>query len=581
MIESCCIFSLNGVILFNKYFENEALLRKINKQFILKYLINIKDFKDTINFEKYNFTYKYLPKYQIIILLTYGEFFDSKNIESLMTNIEKNWVLKIDEKIIKENGFFNKIPNFLSYFIKILEKIENQNNNVIGNKPKEDNNNEIINNNLNNNVEEEEKVNNDFNPFVISSETKNEDNNKYQNNTNKEKKPKNKKKNAEGRSWDPLISNKNNNANNLNYSNENSIPNSLNNSTNKYIDSDNEEIDDNISLVSSDNEITNNISDKDSKINQKSSILSKLKTSFSKYINKNDLTDDNITPILNEFKEKLIKKNVSQKVANKICGNLKENILSKPNLEGLSLSKFVKKSLTETLVGIISPNNVKDLISAVTESKGKNKTFVIVFIGINGVGKSTNLSKVAYLLKNNGFSVMMAACDNFRSGAVEQLKVHGNNLNIPVFDKGYKDDPSNIAYEAIKEAKSKKIDVVLVDTAGRMQDNEPLMKALTKLVILNNPDQIIFIGEAISGNDVIDQLSKFNNAIYENSPDHNKREIDGIILSKFDTVDEKVGATLSLTYEVGKPIYYVGTGQKYQNLKKLNVNEVINCLLKD
>jgi len=121
--------------------------------------------------------------------------------------------------------------------------------------------------------------------------------------------------------------------------------------------------------------------------------------------------------------------------------------------------------------------------------------------------------------------------------------------------------------------------VVLIDTAGRMQDNEPLMRSLSKLIVLNQPDLILFIGEALVGNDAIDQLTKFNQAIVDQSPKDRIREIDGIILSKFDTVDEKVGAAISMAYTTGKPILFVGVGQKYTHLKKLNVHSVVKLLL--
>lgn len=122
------------------------------------------------------------------------------------------------------------------------------------------------------------------------------------------------------------------------------------------------------------------------------------------------------------------------------------------------------------------------------------KPYVIVFIGVNGVGKSTNLAKVAYKLKNAKLSVMLAACDNFRAGAVQQIKTHGRNLDIPVFDRGYKQEPSNIAFEAIRDATRKRIDVVLIDTAGRMQDNQPLMRELAQIVKVNKPNLVVFIG---------------------------------------------------------------------------------------
>ena len=175
---------------------------------------------------------------------------------------------------------------------------------------------------------------------------------------------------------------------------------------------------------------------------------------------------------------------------------------------------------------------------------------------------------------------MLVACDNFRAGAIEQIQTHGKNLDIPVYEQGYKNDPSDIASAAKRQALMKKIDVVLIDTAGRMQDNEPLMKSLSRLVGNNEPDLITFIGEALVGNDGVDQLVKFNDALINMAPDGTKpREIDAILISKFDTVDEKVGAAISMTYATGKPIIFVGTGQKYPNLKKLPIEFVVKMLL--
>lgn len=155
-----------------------------------------------------------------------------------------------------------------------------------------------------------------------------------------------------------------------------------------------------------------------------------------------------------------------------------------------------------------------------------------------------------------------------------------------MFQKGYKEEPANIAYEAIKDvffyltkATKKRIDAVLVDTAGRMQDNQPLMKELARLVKLNKPNLVVFIGEALVGNGAVDQITKFNKALNEESTPDFTPQIDAILLSKFDTVDDKVGTALSLVYSTSKPILFVGVGQKYPNLKELNVNTVVHALL--
>ncbi|KAF2552924.1 hypothetical protein F2Q68_00033380 [Brassica cretica] len=177
-------------------------------------------------------------------------------------------------------------------------------------------------------------------------------------------------------------------------------------------------------------------------------------------------------------------KNVAEEIAEKLCESVEAS------LEGKKLASFTRISSTgameDALICILTPRRSI------------------------GVGKSTNLAKVAYWLQQHKVSVMMAACDTFRSGAVEQLRTHARRLQIPIFEKGYEKDPAVVSKEAIQEATRNGSDVVLVDTAGRMQDNEPLMRALSKLINLNKPDLVLFVGEALVGNDAVDQLSKFN-----------------------------------------------------------------------
>ncbi|GFS38990.1 signal recognition particle receptor alpha subunit family protein [Actinidia rufa] len=170
--------------------------------------------------------------------------------------------------------------------------------------------------------------------------------------------------------------------------------------------------------------------------------------------------------------------------------------------------------------------------------KEQSKPYVVVFVGVNGVGKATNLAKVTYWLLQHEVNVVVAACDTFRSGAVEQLRTHARRLQIPIFEKGYEKDPAIVAKEAIQEATRNGSDVVLVDTAGRMQ----------KLAELST------------------------------SP--NPRLVDGILLTKFDTIDDKVGAALSMVYISGAPVIFVGCGQSFTDLKKLSVKSIVKTLLK-
>merc|ERR1712137_660813 len=151
--------------------------------------------------------------------------------------------------------------------------------------------------------------------------------------------------------------------------------------------------------------------------------------------------------------------------------------------------------------------------------------------------------------------------------------------NVPLFEQGYGKDASHIAAAAIRKAQQDGMNVVLVDTAGRMQDNEPLMKALSSLVHYNNPDLVLFVGEALVGNDGVHQLQNFNRSL-ELLSTKTTTIIDGVMLTKFDTIDDKVGAAVSMVYSTGIPIIFVGVGQHYQDIKKLNVGVIVKALMK-
>ena len=195
------------------------------------------------------------------------------------------------------------------------------------------------------------------------------------------------------------------------------------------------------------------------------------------------------------------------------------------------------------------------------------------------MGKSTSLSKVAAWLRSNNLSVLVSACDTFRAGAVEQLRTHCYRLGVPLYERGYEKDPASIARDAIAQAKRQGIDVVLVDTAGRMQDNEPLMRSLSKLIDTNSPSLVLFVGEALVGNDGVDQLLKFNQSLADFSTRGKKQVIDGIIVSKFDMIDDKVGAVLSMVHASRAPILFVGSGQTYRDLQIPNLEHLIDSLL--
>jgi len=338
---------------------------------------------------------------------------------------------------------------------------------------------------------------------------------------------------------------------------------------------------------------------------EKSGSLGALGSIFARLTGSKVLTDADLKPVLDAMKQHLMKKNVAMDIAEKVCEGVGEGLVGKKVGGFQTTNAAVRLALSNSLTRILTPKTSTDLLlsirtklSSPLPSSQQRMPYSITFVGVNGVGKSTNLSKVCFWLIQNGLRVLIAACDTFRSGAVEQLRVHVRNLSqlnaaesgdgrggVELYERGYGKDAAGIAKEAITYAKENDFDVVLIDTAGRMQDNEPLMRALAKLVAVNNPDKIIFVGEALVGNEAVDQLTKFDRALRDFSSASGGvgkgRGIDGMLVTKWDTVDDKVGAALSMTYVTGQPIIFVGCGQTYTDLRQLRVGNVVSAILSD
>jgi signal recognition particle receptor subunit alpha len=293
------------------------------------------------------------------------------------------------------------------------------------------------------------------------------------------------------------------------------------------------------------------------------------------------LSEKQLEPVLRSMKELLMRKNVAADIADQLCRSVQESLVGKTVGTFTSVRALVKKTMEDALTRILTPKKSVDILQGVARAQSEGRPYTIVFVGVNGVGKSTSLAKLCAYLLFKGLKVSIAACDTFRAGAVEQLRTHATCLNVPLYDRGYGKDASAVAAEAVRQARKEGHDVVLVDTAGRMQDNHPLMVALSKLINENKPDLVLFVGEALVGNDAVDQLTKFNKCLADLSTGGSEpRLIDGIVLTKFDTIDDKVGAAISMTFTTGQPIMFVGCGQQYSDLKRMNVKLLIKALLK-
>ncbi|KAJ9525645.1 hypothetical protein QJQ45_003328 [Haematococcus lacustris] len=325
-------------------------------------------------------------------------------------------------------------------------------------------------------------------------------------------------------------------------------------------------------------------------------------------VGKQALSMEDLQPALADMKRKLMERNVAEAIAQNICDSVSRSLEGQKLASFTGVASFVARAFEDALSGILHKRTT-DLLLDIKKAQERGRPYVVVFCGVNGVGKSTNLAKIAYWLgqhnvkvgrtgnswhamvwgkeRTEGLEVLIAACDTFRAGAVEQLKTHCTRLKVPLYERGYEKDPAKVAAEAIKQAERDGQHVVLVDTAGRMQvvltgDNEPLMRALSSLINVNNPNLVLFVGEALVGNDAVDQLVKFNRALHDLAPPTatTRHAIDGIVLTKFDTIDDKVGAAVSMVYASGAPIMFLGCGQTYADLKRLNVKAVVNALLK-
>jgi len=257
----------------------------------------------------------------------------------------------------------------------------------------------------------------------------------------------------------------------------------------------------------------------------------------------------------------LLENNVALEVAEKIIKELKEEIVGKELLK-----KEIEPEINDIFKEIIRKILIEpfDLIEKIKEKQGP---YVILFCGINGTGKTTTIAKIAHSLKEKGLSCVIAAADTFRAASIEQIKEHGKKLEIEVIAHEYGSDPASVGFDAIKHAEKKHIDCVLIDTAGRMHTSKNLMAEIEKIAKVCKPDTKIFIGEATSGNDILEQVRSFDWAI----------GIDGIILTKADT-DEKGGTALSVGYVTKKPILYLGVGQLYEDIKVFNKEEFIKEL---
>jgi len=290
-------------------------------------------------------------------------------------------------------------------------------------------------------------------------------------------------------------------------------------------------------------------------------MFEKLGNAFSKAaksFSEKELKEKDIEDVLHELEISLLESDVAMEVIDNIKSDLKTKLVGS-TVNKKEIEDFVKKSLIESISGMFDEAGMVDMLSSIKSKTDLEDPCIILFVGINGTGKTTTIAKIANLLQKNKISVVVAAADTFRAGAIEQLREHINRLNLKLIAQNYGSDPAAVAHDAVLYAKSHKVDCVLIDSAGRMQTNKNLMEQIAKISKVVSPDMKIFVGDSLAGNDTVSQAREF----------YKHTTFDGAILTKSDA-DARGGAALSIVSVTKKPVMYVGTGQEYDDLELFN-----------
>jgi len=277
------------------------------------------------------------------------------------------------------------------------------------------------------------------------------------------------------------------------------------------------------------------------------------------------LEEKDIEEPLFELEMVLLENDVALPVTDEIIARMRKDLVGRHKKIGSSVDELVASTLRSALCGVLGDG--LDLLDYVRENE---RPVRILFTGVNGTGKTTTVAKVGHYLQKNGFSVVIGAGDTFRAGAIEQIRTHADRLGIKVIQHQAGADPSAVLFDAVQYAKAHDIDVVLADTAGRFHNRANLMNQLEKIRRVMKPDLVVYVDEAVAGNDAVIRADEFNRAV----------GTDAVVLTKAD-MDPKGGAAISIAHTVGKPILFLGTGQGYDDIMPFSPRIVVDELLGD
>ncbi len=287
------------------------------------------------------------------------------------------------------------------------------------------------------------------------------------------------------------------------------------------------------------------------------------------FVREKTIQEKHVEDILFELEMELLQGDVAMEVATEVVEGVKDNLVGKKIKRSNDITELTYNALRDTVAEIIDVPG-KSMTEMIEEKKAQGEPLVVMFVGINGTGKTTTIGKLANYYLKKGYTPVIAASDTFRAGAIEQVTYHADNVGVKIIKHQKGSDPAAVAYDAVEHAKAQGKELVLIDTAGRMQTNTNLMDEMKKIKRVSNPDLVIFVGDALTGNDATEQAKKFNEAI----------DIDGVILTKADA-DSKGGASLSIGYVIKKPIMFLGVGQGYDDIREYDAEWMLNQLFSD
>ena len=281
---------------------------------------------------------------------------------------------------------------------------------------------------------------------------------------------------------------------------------------------------------------------------------------FLSFIKEKSISEDDVEDILFELELGLLEADVAMDVSSVVVESVKNDLVGQKIKRSSDIEEYTYKALKNAVSKIIDIEG-KSMTELLEEKVAQGEPLVVMLVGINGTGKTTTIGKLSNYYIKKGYTPVIAASDTFRAGAIEQVQYHADNLGVKLIKHEKGSDPAAVAFDAVQHARAKGKELVLIDTAGRMQTNTNLMDEMKKIRRVSKPDLVVFVGDALTGNDATEQARKFNEAI----------DIDGVILTKADA-DSKGGAALSIGYIIKKPILFLGMGQSYDDIKEYDAD---------